>query len=104
VVVAPAGNCAFPMRDSDFSGAKSSVSKQSFDDNKLKIAKQIVGSNCLTSAQVKELVGLMTYENNKVELAKHCYKFTYDPNNYFMVYDAFTYKSSTDELSKFIGR
>ncbi len=93
----------YPMSVSDFSSAKESIRSKSFEDSKLTLAKQIVGANCLNTNQVKEMMGLFTYEETKLDFAKLAYKKTTDKNNYFRVNDAFTYESSIDELNAFIN-
>lgn len=94
--------CPWPMSDSDFQSARNSVEKQSFSDNQLQVAKQIVNSNCLTSAQVRELMNIFSFEDTRLDLAKYCYGYTYDLGNYYKVNDAFTFSSSVDELNQYI--
>jgi len=95
--------CPYPMAPADFESAKNSISGQSFDDTKLTIAKQVVGSNCLTAQQVKDLLGLFSFEQNKLEFAKYAYGHTYDKGNYFKINDAFSFSSSVDELNQYIA-
>ena len=38
----------------------------------------------------------------RLDIAEYLYKYTVDKNNYVTVYDAFSYSSSRDELSRFI--
>jgi len=45
----------FAMSPSDFNSALASVNKQNFDETKLKVAKQIVQSNCLSINQIKTI-------------------------------------------------
>jgi len=94
--------CTTPMSASDFNNAKESVKKQAFAENKMKIAKQFTKNNCLSVAQVKEVIGLFSFENDKLEYAKFAYNFTVDKKNYFQVNDVFSFSSSVDELNEFI--
>lgn len=98
---APVAPCT-PMAPADFTNAKASVEKQAVDDSKLKVAKQIANSNCLTTAQVKEIMQLFTMESAKLEWAKFAYGKTVDPGNYFQLNDEFMFNSSVDELNKYI--
>lgn len=93
-----------PMSPEDFASAKASISSKSFEDSKLTLAKQIAASNHLTSKQVKEIMQLFSFEDSKLDFAKYAYKFVYDPNNYYIVNDAFTFSSSIDELNEFINK
>ena len=95
--------CPWPMAEPDFIQAKQSIASKTFEDSKLTIAKQIVGSNCLQSSQVREIMLLFTYESSRLEFAKFAFPYTLDQGNYFKVNDAFTYESSIDELNNFLN-
>lgn len=96
--------CPWPMSQGDFEAAKRSIAEKSFEDSKLTIAKQIIGSNCIVSSQVKEIMMLFNFEETRLDFAKHAYKYTYDINNYYKVNDAFTFESSIEELNEHIER
>ncbi|MFN5324596.1 MAG: DUF4476 domain-containing protein, partial [Bacteroidota bacterium] len=93
--------CPMPMPPSEFEGMKKTISSKSFEDSKMSIAKQVINSNCLTSQQVKEVVSLFTFEENKLEFAKYAYTRTYDISNYYKINDAFTFESSIEELNEY---
>jgi hypothetical protein len=104
VVVAektPVG-CSRPMDAGSFGSAKGSISSKGFDETKLSTAKQAVKANCMSVAQIKEVMGLFGFEETKLDFAKYAYEFCTDKNNYYMVGDAFSFSSSTDELNEFI--
>ncbi len=90
------------MSSSDFASAKKSVSSKSFAEDKMTLAKQILKANCVSTGQVIEMMGLFTFEENKLEFAKMAYARTTDNQNYYRVNDAFTYSSSIDELNEFL--
>lgn len=94
--------CPWPMKNNDFNAAKNSIKKSSFEEDKLNTAKQVVRANCITTEQVKELMKLMSFEESKLDFAKFAYSRTYDPGNYFIVNEAFTFSSSVEQLSEFI--
>ena len=96
--------CPWPMDQAGFSNASQTVSGQSFEDNKLQVAKQVFNSNCMTSVQVAQLMGLFSFEDSKLDFAKFAYGHTYDLGNYYLVNNAFTFSSSVDELNAFISR
>jgi hypothetical protein len=95
--------CAAPMSGSDFEAAKKLVAAKGFDETRFSVAKQVAGSNCLTSVQVKELMQLMSFEQTRLDFAKFAYGKTYDPGNYFRVNEAFQFEGSVEELNKFIS-
>jgi hypothetical protein len=92
-------NCNYAMLPTNFSAAKSTISKQSFDETKLSTAKQVISSNCLTAAQIKEIMLLFSFEETRLTLAKEAHLRCIDKNNYFVLNDAFNFSSSVEELN-----
>ena len=91
------------INDREFSNVLQSVKKEWFEGNKVKSASQVISGNYFTSSQVKQLLQLFTFENNKLDLAKQAYSKTVDPGRYMSVVgDVFSFNSSRDELSRFI--
>jgi hypothetical protein len=99
-----AAGCSSPMSSGDFANAKSSIQKQSFAETQYKTAQQITRNNCLSVAQVKEIIQLFSFERNRLDFAKFAYDFTTDKKNYYMVNDVFSFSSSVDELNDFIDK
>lgn len=97
----PAG-CSRPMDASAFSSAKSSISSKGFDDTKLSTAKNAVKANCMSTTQIKEVMGLFGFEETKLDFAKYAYEFCTDKNNYYTVGDTFSFSTSADELNEFL--
>ncbi|HXB11315.1 MAG TPA: DUF4476 domain-containing protein [Bacteroidia bacterium] len=95
--------CPMPMSHEDYEGAKRTIAAKDFETDKLTIAEQIASSNCLTEGQVKGILMLFTFENNKLDFAKFAYNHTYDKGNYYKINDAFTFSSSTDALNQYIN-
>ncbi|MBI3501744.1 MAG: DUF4476 domain-containing protein [Bacteroidetes bacterium] len=93
--------CNWPMSPPDFESAKNSIRSKSFEDSKATVAKQILGSNCMLSSQVKEVMMLFDFENTRLDFAKFAYGKTFDPGNYYKLNDAFQFESSIDELNKY---
>lgn len=104
VNTAPATNvCAYPASTADMSNLTGSIKKQSFSDNKMNVAKTFIKNKCLSVAQIKEVMGLFSFEDSKLEFAKLAYDRCSDKENYYMVGDALTFSSSQDELTNFIN-
>ncbi|MGV3610346.1 MAG: DUF4476 domain-containing protein [Fluviicola sp.] len=91
----------YPMSESRFNEVVKSIEAKSFDDSKLTMSKQVINTNCMTSAQVKRLMLLFSFEGTRLELAKYAYGYTYDIGNYYQLNDAFTFESSIDELNEY---
>lgn len=94
--------CSAPMAAASFNNAKTSISDKGFEETKLTEAKQIIKSNCMSSAQIKQILALFDYEQSKLDFAKFAYKKCTDTNNYFTLNSAFSYESSVEELNTYI--
>ncbi len=90
------------MNNREFSQLKESLSREWFEKNRVISAKVVMDKNRFTSQQVKELLQLFSFENYKLELAKHAYRNTVDKRNYFIVNDVFNFSNSRTELARFI--
>ena len=95
--------CEYGLPQTKFCELKNTIASKSFDSSKLQIAKQAISTNNLTSVQITELIGLITFESNKLDLAKFAYRFTIDKQNYYMVNNAFAFESSVKELNRYLG-
>lgn len=91
-----------PMSDSDFSQAMRYIENESFDDNKMMVAKRVVDGNYVLSAQVKQMVKQFAFSASQMDMAKYAYPKTYDQKNYYVVNDAFSFSSSKSELSNWL--
>lgn len=88
----------------EFKQIKESIGKESFNNTKLTLAKQIIRSkHCFTTQQVTGLVRLFNFDETRLELAKFAFDFTLDQDNYYQVADALTFSSSKEDLMKFLG-
>ena len=99
----PTPSGCFAMNEGDFQSALASIKKQSFNDTKMQVAKQITSANCLTCSQIKEVMKTFSFESSKLDYAKYAYDFAYDKGNYYQINDAFSFSSSVEELSKYIS-
>lgn len=95
--------CRWPMQDRDFQMAKNSVSSKSFEEDKLTIAKQITGANCLLCSQIRQVMALFSFEDTRLEYAKFAYSYAFDIGNYYQLNDAFKFSSSISELDEYIN-
>lgn len=93
-------NCA--VSPSEFSKMKGAIDAKTFSDSKMTTAKQATKNKCLTCEQIKEIMLLFTFEEDKLEFAQYAYDKAMDPDSYYLVYDAFEFESSIDELNEYI--
>jgi hypothetical protein len=100
---AASNKCMSPMSSTTFSNAKKQVEGQSFEENKLQVAKQVLKANCISTAQIKEMLGQFSFEKTKVDYAKFAYDRCTDQGDYFNLNDAFSFSSSVTELNDYIN-
>ncbi len=86
----------------DFAALKKNVNSKLSEEEKQAAVKQLINTNCLLSAQVKELVMIFSFEKNRIEVAKMAYTHTYDIGNYNKVADALMFETSANELNAYI--
>lgn len=92
------------MQAREFETLKESLRKEWFESNRLQSVKFIIDKNNFTTQQVKELMLLFTFENNKLEIAKYAYSKTVDKQNYYQVNEVLTFNSSKEELARYIRK
>jgi hypothetical protein len=90
------------MQDNAFSAAREAIRKENFDNSRMTVAQQIADNNYFTTAQVKELVRLFSFEDRKLDFAKYAYSRTVDKNNYFMINEVFNFSKTKEDLADYI--
>ena len=90
------------MSPAVFSELKNVIANRWFDSSKLQVAKQAIAANPVSSAQLAELMNMLTFESSRLELAKAGYAYVTDRQNFFLVNNSFTFESSIAELQHFI--
>lgn len=91
-----------PMSATDFNGVIQTLKNQGFDNERLLIAKQVIGVNYFNVNQVREMMALFSFDESKLDIAKTAYPKTVDRENYFKINDELTYSSSKEELNRFL--
>lgn len=94
--------CAGPLGGGSFTTIENAVKSKMFESDKLDAAKAMVKDQCMMVKQVKALVEMFEFEDNKLDLAKYAYTYTYDVENYSQLLSAFYFSSSKDDLKTFI--
>jgi hypothetical protein len=86
----------------NFEDAVKSIKKESISSNKMNVAKQYISGGLMVSIQVKEIVKLVSFSKDRLEIAKYGYCFVCDPASYFIVNDALTFSQEKDKLNEHI--
>lgn len=98
-------NYANVMDNNSFNEFLSVLQKNArFDDSRLSMINQQTHSVMFTSQQISILMKEMSFDKNKLSLAKSMYFKCIDKSRYFLVYDAFDFESSKRELMDFIAK
>ena len=85
-----------------FGEAYAMIQRESFDDTRLTIAKQVVVTNKMMVNQIAQIARLFSFENNRLEFAKFAYPYCIEKNKYYLLYDVFDHDSSKHELNEYI--
>lgn len=92
------------MNSSAFDNLVSAVENESFSDRKVDTIKTtICATGRISSSQVAQLLGLLSFEDAKLEAAKMAYVYAVDPSSYpSVVNSAFSFSSSKAKLNEHI--
>jgi hypothetical protein len=100
---APPAPVIMPMAHCDFSRLLLSIQGLTFESTKEEVAMGSLRSNYFTADQIRSLMLAFTFESTKLDFAKAAYNNCVDPQNYYVVNDAFTFESSVCDLTRYIG-
>lgn len=78
------------------------VKEESFDSNKNTLLSMVAGKNRFSTDQIRQILGLYSFDAGKVEALKMCYPTTVDPENYFTLLSTLKFSGSKSELKNFI--
>jgi hypothetical protein len=97
-------NCQSPMPAGVFRQKLNQMAMQPNDAQKLQFAKSLLPGSCLLSSQVKDMAVVFAGDYYRYEFARRAWRHTYDPVNFFDVYDAFAGFSSALRLYDFVNK
>jgi hypothetical protein len=95
-------SCTFPVSGTEYGKVTTSIKSQSFEETQLKIAKQAIKANCMSTAQIKGICKMFSFEESKLDFAIYAYSFCTDKNNYYTINDVFSFSTSVDSLNEAI--
>lgn len=91
------------MHPQEFAMVMQTIRDRTFDSGKRQVAMQIISQNFFTAAQVRDMLSLFSFDSSRLEVAKFAYNRTVDQQFYYITYDMFTFDSSVNELSRYVG-
>ncbi|PXW18227.1 MULTISPECIES: DUF4476 domain-containing protein [Chryseobacterium] len=80
------------------------MQNERFDDGKLTMIHQQMRVSMFTSAQIRDLVKAIRFDDKKLALAKSIYRNCVDREHYIVVTDAFDFESSRRELMEYVSK
>lgn len=81
---------------------KAAIGKESFEDTKVTLLKSALKNKQLSAEQLLELLSLYSFEENKIDIAKYCYKKLNDADEFYTVMEAFSFDASKEELNSWV--
>ncbi len=99
----PPAVAPLPTPNDQFQNILNSIQNQTFNENKLKVAKQIVSTNLLSVDQIRKIMKLFPFDDAKLEFSKYAYQYVYDPKNYYLLSSDFYFSSDAEELMEYIA-
>ena len=95
--------CPTAMDSLKLEQVKQRINSNDFDEAKLKIIKSALDKNCLTAVQLKEILSLLSFEEDKINIIKLGFKKLTDPTNIEVVLSVLEFDSSKKEVNDFIA-
>lgn len=95
-------SCKVAVDSTDFVAFQANISQQDFDDAKITIISNSLETKCFTCKQVKTLLELFSFEEDKITIGKKAYGHVFDPINFDLIYTVFEFESSKKEIKQHI--
>ena len=92
------------MSDANFTALIQSIERQFLPFEQMNSLTDVFNntSNYFSSAQAKQLIPLVSYESNRLQLAKLSYRTITDRGNFDQLYDLLSSQSSRNELDAYV--
>lgn len=92
-----------PVTEADLLAMIERMNGQSFDSDRLALAKVIVASSGLTASQIARLAEKIDYSSSQVEFLKYAYSYCVDRQNYYTTVDILTFSSDKRKVLDYIA-
>ncbi|MDJ1468331.1 DUF4476 domain-containing protein [Xanthocytophaga flava] len=96
-------NNPFPvLSQQEANRLKATVQQTSFDEDKIAIIHTALMRSNIMSADVRDLMRLLSFDHNRLKFAKRVYERTCDKQSYYIVSSAFDFSSNARELQRYL--
>lgn len=92
------------MNEQEFGRFLEHFKKQAFIKDKYQTFKIKSNSTAFSAQQILLLINEISFDKDKLPLAKNAFKHCIDPENYYLIVEALDFISSKDELNNFINQ
>lgn len=89
---------ATPLSTDNFAKLLKGLKAETFDDGKLSFVATFATSGRLSCDQARQLLKEFSFDDDRVKAGVHLYPRLTDPENFFTVFDVFTFDSSRTSL------
>lgn len=92
------------MLESDFNTLYKTIEGQYFPNQQMSSLTTTFNNTSyyFTTAQARQLIQLVSYESNRLQLAKLSYRTITDRNNFSQLYDILSSQASRNELDSYV--
>lgn len=99
-----ASNPKVPMPDADFNKLYQTIQLQFFPNERMNSLVEVFNNtnHFFTCAQAKQLIALVSFESNRLRLAKLSYRTITDRNNFSQIYELLNSQASRNELEAYV--
>jgi len=97
IVITLNAGCESPLSEAEFQNELTKIKSFTFDEAK-KTAIESLFKKCLTSNQIKGLLQELSFEEDKLDLAKKAFSNVSDPANFGIIKDVFDFDDSKKEI------
>ena len=91
-----------PCCANDFNFVMHRINAQCFESDRVRVARRLIASYHFSTYQLHRILGLFTFECNRLDVAKFAYHYTCDRANYPYLYNCFSFRSSIRDLDNYI--
>ena len=97
------GSYLRPLAPAEVTDLTQALRSRSFDDARLPIVKQALAQSAVRADELAQLIGTLSFDKSRIELAEYGYAHLSDPQNFYRVYDVLHYPSSIREVQQALG-
>lgn len=90
------------MSPTQFQDFYKAFEREAFDRDKLKFYQAHAVNTAFTTAQIASLLKTMSFDDNKLLLAKEAYQNVINPEDYYQIEESFTFSSGAEKLREFV--